>query len=102
MVKIYAHGSYVGDTGYNQHTRDFFRHLDKHADIKVRNFTVGKSWKGYNEKAHDNEHYINDIDKKLLYKQILWNSDIAEVRYFLRHYYCLKRIYLCDYFPLYS
>ena len=41
--KIYAHGSYVGDTGYNQHTRDFFRHLDKHADIKVRNFTVGKS-----------------------------------------------------------
>ena len=73
--KIYAHGSYVGDTGYNQHTRDFFRHLDKHADIKVRNFTVGKSWKGYNKNAHDNEHYFNEIDKKLLYKQILWNSD---------------------------
>jgi hypothetical protein len=60
--KIYAHGSYVGDTGYNQHTRDFFRHLDKHADIKVRNFTVGKSWNGYNENAHDNEHYFNKID----------------------------------------
>ena len=74
-AKIYAHGSYVGDTGYNQHTRDFFRHLDKHADIKVRNFTVGKSWKGYNKNAHDNEHYFNEIDKKLLYKQILWNSD---------------------------
>jgi autotransporter strand-loop-strand O-heptosyltransferase len=73
--KIYAHGSYVGDTGYNQHTRDFFRHLDKHADVKVRNFTVGKSWNGYNENAHDNEHYFNEIDKKLLYKQILWNSD---------------------------
>jgi len=73
--KIYAHGSYVGDTGYNQHTRDFFRHLDKHADIKVRNFTVGKSWKGYNENAHDGEHYFNDIDKKLLYRQILWNTD---------------------------
>ena len=73
--KIYAHGSYVGDTGYNLHTRDFFRHLDKHADIKVRNFTVGKSWKGYNKTAHDNEHYFNKIDKKLLYKQILWNSD---------------------------
>lgn len=73
--KIYAHGSYVGDTGYNQHTRDFFRHLDKHADVKVRNFTVGKSWRGYKNNAHDNEHYFNDIDKKLLYKQILWNSD---------------------------
>lgn len=75
IPKIYAHGSYVGDTGYNQHTRDFFRHLDNHADIKVRNFTVGKSWKGYNENAHDNEHYFNETDKKLLYKQILWNSD---------------------------
>lgn len=74
-LKIYAHGSYVGNTGYNQHTRDFFRHLDKHADIKVRNFTVGDSWEGYNENAHDNEHYFNEIDKKLLYKQILWNSD---------------------------
>ena len=73
--KVYAHGSYIGDTGYNQHTRDFFRHLDKHANIKVRNFTVGRSWKGYNENAHDNEHYFNSIDKKLLYKQVLWNND---------------------------
>ena len=73
--KIYAHGSYVGDTGYNQHTRDFFRHLSKHADIKVRNFTIGKSWTGYSENAHDKEHYFNPIDKLLLYKQILWNSD---------------------------
>jgi autotransporter strand-loop-strand O-heptosyltransferase len=73
--KIYVHGSYIGDTGYNQHTRDFFRHLSEHSDIKVRNFTVGKSWMGYTENAHDNEHYINETDKKLLYKQILWNSD---------------------------
>jgi len=73
--KIYAHGSYIGDTGYNQHTRDFFRHLNKHAEIKVRNFTIGRSWTGYNENAHDNEHYFNPTDKKLLYKQVLWNTD---------------------------
>jgi autotransporter strand-loop-strand O-heptosyltransferase len=79
--KIYAHGSYVGDTGYNQHTRDFFRHLDKHADIKVRNFTVGRSWNGYNENAHDNEHYFNKTDKKLLYKQVLWNNDKSRSDY---------------------
>jgi autotransporter strand-loop-strand O-heptosyltransferase len=79
--KIYAHGSYVGDTGYNQHTRDFFRHLDKHADVKVRNFTVGRSWKGYNETAHDNEHYFNNTDKKLLYKQVLWNNDKSRSDY---------------------
>jgi autotransporter strand-loop-strand O-heptosyltransferase len=79
--KIYAHGSYVGDTGYNQHTRDFFRHLDKHADVKVRNFTVGRSWKGYNETSHDNEHYFNNTDKKLLYKQVLWNNDKSRSDY---------------------
>jgi len=73
--KIFAHGSYVGNTGYNQHTRDFFRHLSKHADIKVRNFTIGNSWKGYSERPHDNETYFNATDEKLLYQQVLWNGD---------------------------
>jgi hypothetical protein len=31
MPKIFAHGSYIGNTGYNNHTREFFRHLSKHA-----------------------------------------------------------------------
>ena len=39
--KVYAHASYVGTTGYNNHTRDFFRELSKHIDLKVRNFTIG-------------------------------------------------------------
>ena len=73
--KIYVHGSYVGNTGYNQHTRDFFRALTKHADIKVRNFTVGDSWKSYNLTPHDGETYFNEIDKKILYQQILWEGD---------------------------
>jgi len=73
--KIYAHGSYIGNTGYNLHTRDFLRKLYKHIDIKVRNFTVGKSWSGYSERPHDGEPYLKPIDKILLYKQILWNSD---------------------------
>lgn len=73
--KIYFHGSYIGNTGYNNHTRDFLRHLSKHAQIKVRNYTIGDTWKGYNETPHDDEPYINDIDKKLLYQQILWNAD---------------------------
>jgi autotransporter strand-loop-strand O-heptosyltransferase len=75
MVKIFGHGSYVGNTGYNQHTRDFFRHLSKHAQIKFRNFTVGSTWEGFNKTPHDNEPYINEVDKELLYEQILWNGD---------------------------
>jgi len=74
-LKIYAHGSYIGTTGYNHHTRDFFRGLNKYCDIKFRNFTVGKSWSGYNLTPHNNENYIDDLDKKLLYKQILFNND---------------------------
>lgn len=74
-VKIFSHGSYIGTTGYNQHTRDFFRHLSKHVDIKVRNFTIGSSWSGLTEEPHNSEPYINNIDKKLLYEQILWNTD---------------------------
>ena len=73
--KIYVHGSYVGTTGYNQHTRDFFRSLSNYADIKVRNFTIGKTWEGYNETPHSKEPYFNETDKKLLYQQILWNND---------------------------
>jgi autotransporter strand-loop-strand O-heptosyltransferase len=73
--KIYFHGSYIGTTGYNSHTRDFLRSLSKHSEIKVRNFTVGNSWDGYNSTPHDNEPYINEIDKSILYQQVLWNSD---------------------------
>ena len=73
--KIFFHGSYVGTTGYNQHTRDFLRHLSEHTKIKVRNYTVGKTWDGYNDTPHDNEPYINETDKELLYQQVLWNQD---------------------------
>ena len=73
--KIYVHGSYVGTTGYNNHTRDFFRELSKHIQLKIRNFTVGSSWAGYNETCHDGEKYLDDLDRKLLYQQILWVAD---------------------------
>jgi autotransporter strand-loop-strand O-heptosyltransferase len=75
MTKIFAHGSYIGNTGYNNHTREFFRHLSKHVEIKVRNFTIGDSWKGMGEEPHNGEIYFNDIDRKVLYQQVLWNTD---------------------------
>ena len=75
MVKIYAHGSYIGTTGFNNHTRDFFRQLSKYVDLKVRNFTVGSTWKDMNETPHNSESYLNDVDKKILYQQTLWVSN---------------------------
>jgi autotransporter strand-loop-strand O-heptosyltransferase len=73
--KIFLHGSYIGTTGYNNHTRDFVRHLSNLIDIKVRNFTIGKSWNGLSDTPHDNETYFNDTDRKVLYEQILRNTD---------------------------
>lgn len=73
--KIYGHGSYIGNTGYNSHTREFFRELSNFCRIKFRNYTVGETWVGYSLNPHDDEPYINEIDKSILYKQILWNND---------------------------
>ena len=70
--KVYAHASYVGTTGYNNHTRDFFRELSKHIDLKVRNFTIGKEWNWPSDEPHNDENYINEVDKKLLIEQTLW------------------------------
>lgn len=73
-LKIFGHGSYIGNTGYNNHTRDFFRELHKYFQIKFRNFTIGNSWRGMSETPHDGEPYINKSDKEMLYEQILWTE----------------------------
>ena len=70
--KLYVHSSYIGTTGYNNHTRDFFKKLSDYIQLKIRNFTVGKSWKGLNDTPHDGEEYLDNLDKSLLYEQILW------------------------------
>jgi autotransporter strand-loop-strand O-heptosyltransferase len=78
-LKVYAHASYIGNTGYNNHTRDFFRELSKHIDLKVRNFTIGNGWEWPSDEPHNKESYINDVDKKLLIEQTLWtNRDKGE------------------------
>jgi hypothetical protein len=73
-MKLQVHGSYVGKTGYNNHTRDFLRQLQKYCDIRVRNFSVGDSWNGMSNTPHDGESYITDDDRKMLYQQTLWTQ----------------------------
>ena len=73
--KIFGHGPYVGTTGYNNHTRDFFRGLSKHFPLKFRNFTVGKQWGGMNDEPHNNEKYLTNQDKEILYSQTVFDND---------------------------
>ena len=74
-MKIKAHSSIIGETGYNNHSRNFFTALNKLHEVKVRNFTVGKSWKGNSKTPHEGEKYLSKEHKEMLYEQILWVKD---------------------------
>jgi len=72
--KIFGHGPYVGTTGYNNHTRDFFRGISKYFPLKFRNFTVGSGWDGMSDEPHNDEKYLTDQDKEILHTQTVFNS----------------------------
>ena len=75
-MNILGHATYVGNTGYNSHSKNFFRALSKYQNLKIRNFTVGPDWKGLgvpNDGCHGSD--VTDADKKLLAFQTLWNSN---------------------------
>jgi FkbM family methyltransferase len=85
-MKILAHTSFIGDTGYNNHARSFFTALNKYHEVKVRNYTVGKTWKEYHEKCHDTEPYMTDEIREMLILQTLINSDLRTSDYPLYGY----------------
>ena len=74
MMKIFAHIPFIGTSGYANHARSFFTALNKYHTVKVRNFTIGDSWKGMNDTPHDGEPYITDAMKNMLVQQTLWNE----------------------------
>jgi len=73
-LKVLANSSFIGDTGYNSHTREFFTALSKFSDLKVRNYTIGKSWNGYNKTPHNKESYIKQEHKDILFSQTLYDD----------------------------
>jgi hypothetical protein len=74
-MNILVHTSFIGDTGYNNHARSFFTALNKLHTVKVRNYTVGKTWTHYHEKVHDKEPYMTDEIRNMLILQSLHNQD---------------------------
>jgi len=77
--KLYVHCPYIGPTGYNRHAQDFFKHLSKYIDLKIRNYSVGRSWGGYNDEPHNGEDYLTELDKKLLYEQTLIHDGLISI-----------------------
>jgi FkbM family methyltransferase len=74
-MKIFAHTSFIGNTGYNNHSRSFFCALNKYHTVKIRNLTIGSGWKGMSNTPHDDELYITDEMKDMLIQQSLYNRD---------------------------
>ena len=74
-MKILAHAPFIGTSGYANHARSFFVALNKHHTVKVRNFTIGNSWAGMNDRPHDNEPYFTDEMGDMLIQQTLWDQD---------------------------
>lgn len=72
--KIKVSTSIVGTTGYNNHAKAFFKELSKYISLEIRNFTIGKSWKGLSPEPHNDEDDIDYTFKKLLVEQTLWND----------------------------
>jgi len=79
-VNIKAHCSIIGETGYNNHSRNFFSALNKIHNVKIRNFTIGKSWRGLNKTPHEDEKYLTNEHKSMLFEQILWTDQKSGIR----------------------
>lgn len=80
-LKIKVHTSFIGNTGYNAHSRDIFTTLSKFLKLKIRNFTVGKSWQGLKDDPHAGETYLTDYQKSLIGEQTVINNkgDLCDV-----------------------
>lgn len=70
-MKILASTCFIGDTGYNNHARDFFTALNKYHEVKIRNWTVGKTWSNYSDNCHDSEPYLTKEMQDMLILQTL-------------------------------
>lgn len=86
---IKGHTSFIGHTGYNAHARNFFTALSYLVDLKIKNFTVGKSWSGLGQKnpngryndPHKGEKYLTDYQRNLICQQTLYCDENDPCRY---------------------
>lgn len=76
-MKILSHATYIGTSGYNSHCQNFFKALNKTHEVKIRNFTVSKNWKGLQASdPHDGD--VDELDRDLIVQQSLWENNILK------------------------
>ena len=74
-MNVFGHATFVGNTGYNAHSKNFFRNLSKYCNLKLRNYTVGPNWDGIfkGDKCHGDD--VTELDKEFICLQTLWDQN---------------------------
>lgn len=85
-LNILAHTCFIGETGYANHARSFFCALNKYANVKVRNLTIGKTWKGLTNSPHNDEFYFTHEMGDMLIQQTLYEQDGSRKDYPIYYY----------------
>ncbi len=57
-IQVVGHTSFLGHTGYNNHSKNFFTHLNKHIPTRIRNYTY-----------HEDLSYLKPEELSLLIEQ---------------------------------
>ena len=52
-IQVVAHTSYLGHTGYNNHSKNFFSNLNKYIPTRVRNYTICDDLSYLTKEQHD-------------------------------------------------
>ena len=76
VVNVQVYCSFIGNTGWNNHVRDFLSNLDHSIlNVKVTNFTVDDDFKSLDSNTpFDHLEYITDIHRDILHEQLLWDN----------------------------
>lgn len=74
-MKILGHTAFIGNSGFNFFSQNFFRTLGSKNDLKLRNFPVGKNWKNLIDYSDPHQNDLSPSDKKLIGIQTLWNLE---------------------------
>jgi autotransporter strand-loop-strand O-heptosyltransferase len=61
-IQVVGHTSFLGNTGYNNHSRNFFTHLNRSIPVRIRNYTYV-----------NDVSYLTDEERSLLIEQT-WDS----------------------------
>ena len=80
VVNVQVYCSFIGNTGWNNHVRDFLSNLNHDIlNVKVTNFTVDDNFKNLNGlKPFEDLEYLTDTHRNMLHEQLLWNGKSLE------------------------